>query len=193
MDESVRVTLEDGDESDVVRIRGTADEVTVGDATFRFDIGGPDAEQGEPDGGIVVDGAADADAEVEPEPKADENDRRYVAPADAVPDRGTLRFEATAGRRRVDGILQRLDDEGIVAWENSCPHKPEVQLDRGLGALIDGDQLVCHEHGARFNCDDGYCTRGPCRGRSLSPIDVTVRDGDVFLTDDRFEAGQRLD
>lgn len=188
MDESVRVTLEDGEESEVVRIRGTEDEVTAGDATFRFDIGGPAArEEGETDGGRAV------DAESEDAERADRADRRYVAPADAVPSGGTLRFEAITGRRRVDGILQRLDDEGIVAWENSCPHKPEVQLDRGLGALIDGDQLVCHEHGARFNCDDGYCTRGPCRGRSLSPIDVTVRDGDVYLTDDRFEAGQRLD
>jgi nitrite reductase/ring-hydroxylating ferredoxin subunit len=182
MDEPVRVTVEEGDESEVVRIHGTEDEVTAGSATFRFDIGGPAAaDRSETDGRRVGDGE---DGET--------NDRRYVAPADAVPERGTLRFEAIAGRRRVDGILQRVED-GIVAWENSCPHKPEVQLDRGLGALVDGDQLVCHEHGARFNCDDGYCTRGPCRGRSLSPIDVTVRDGGVVLTDDRFEAGQRLD
>jgi len=178
MDESVRVAVEDGDESEVVRIRGAEGEVTVGNATFRFDVGGVGGDGNETDGGRIVEAEAD--------------ERRYVAPADAVPDRGTLRFEAISGRQRIDGILQRVED-GIVAWENSCPHKPEVQLDRGLGALVDGDQLVCHKHGARFNCDDGYCTRGPCRGRSLSPIGVTVRDGDVFLTDDRFEAGQRLD
>jgi len=185
MDEPVRVTLEDGEESEVVRIHDTAEEVTVGGATFRFDVGGAEIAEHEPDGGAVVDDGVPAGT--------GPDDRRYVAPADAVPDSGTLRFEAVDGRRRVDGILQRLDDDGIVAWENSCPHEPEVQLDRGLGALIDGDQLVCHKHGARFNRDDGYCTRGPCRGRSLAPIDVTVRDGDVFLTDDRFEAGQRLD
>lgn len=187
MDEPVRVTLEDGEESEVVRIDDTEGEVAVGDATFRFDVGGerPERER-ETDGGAVA-GAGGAAGEGET------TDPRYVAPADDVPSRGTLRFEAMAGRRRVDGILQRLDDDGIVAWENSCPHKPEVKLDRGLGALINGDQLVCHEHGARFNRDDGYCTRGPCRGRSLSSIDVTVRDGDVYLTDERFEAGQRLD
>jgi nitrite reductase/ring-hydroxylating ferredoxin subunit len=181
MDEPVRVTLEDGDESEVVRIDDTEDEVVVGDATFRFDVGGERPER-ETDGGAATEGTPTEDA-----------DQRHVAPTDDVPSRGTLRFEAVAGRRRIDAILQRLDDGSIVAWENSCPHKPEVKLDRGLGALINGDQLVCHEHGARFNRDDGYCTRGPCRGRSLSPIDVTVRDGDVYLTDDRFEAGQRLD
>jgi nitrite reductase/ring-hydroxylating ferredoxin subunit len=184
MNKSVRVTLEDDGESETVRIRGTEDEMTVGGATFRFDVGGPEVETHEPDREAVGDvGAA---AETGP------NDPRHLAPADAVPSDGTLRFEAITGRRRIDGILQRVAD-GIVAWENSCPHKPEVQLDPGLGALIDGDQLVCHEHGARFDRDDGYCTRGPCRGRSLSPIDVTVRDSDVYLTDDRFEAGQRLD
>lgn len=183
MDEPVRVALEDGDESDVVRIADTEGKVAVGNATFRFDVGG-DRPEGEADGGTVVEGSPDAGAEGDP---------RYVAPAGDVPSRGTLRFEAVDGRRRVGGILQRLDDDGVVAWENSCPHKPEVKLDRGLGALVDGDQLVCHEHGARFDRDGGYCTRGPCRGRSLSPIGVTVRDGDVYLTDDRFEAGRRLD
>jgi len=176
MDEPVRVTVTDGDEDKVVRIDDTEGAVEAGDATFRFDVGGtaPDPE--------------DSTAEA----TADEATQRHVAPVDDVPSGGTLRFEARAGRRRVDGILQRTD-EGVMAWENSCPHKPEVQLDRGLGALIDGDQLVCHEHGARFNCDDGFCTRGPCRGRSLTPIDVTVRDGDVILTDERFESGQRLE
>jgi len=185
MHESVRVTVEDGDENEVVRIRGSTGEVTAGDATFRFDVGGA--------------ASANADADAEPSGDAtsagrrDGDGRRRIASAEDVPNRGTLRFEAIDDRRRVDGILQRLDDGGIVAWENSCPHEPEVKLDRGLGALVDGDQLVCHEHGARFDRDDGYCTRGPCRGRSLSSIDVSVRDGDVYLTDERFAAGRRPD
>lgn len=164
----------------MVRIDDTEGEVSAGGATFRFDVGGDRSER-ETDGGAVMEGATGSDGEA-----------GYIAPADEVPSHGTLRFEAVAGRRRVDGILQRLDD-GVVAWENSCPHKPEVKLDRGLGALVDGEQLVCHEHGARFDCDDGYCTRGPCRGRSLSPIGVAVRDGAVYLTDERFEGGRRLD
>jgi nitrite reductase/ring-hydroxylating ferredoxin subunit len=180
MDEPVRVTVEDGGESEVVRVDDVEGEVTAGNAIFRFDVGGERPEH-ETDGGAVTDGAATGE---------DRTDA-YIAPADDVPSCGTLRFEAITGRQRVDGILQRLDD-GVVAWENSCPHKPEVKLDRGLGALVDGNQLVCHEHGARFDCDDGYCTRGPCRGRSLSPIDVTASDGGVYLTDDRFDAGRRL-
>ena len=183
MDEPVRVTVTDGDEDEVVRIANTEGSVDAGGATFRFDVGGTTP---------VDDESTTETSDANGSETADDETRCRLAPADDVPSGGTLRFEARAGRRRIDGILQHTD-EGVVAWENSCPHKPEVQLDRGLGALVDGDQLVCHKHGARFDCDDGYCTRGPCRGRSLSPIGVTVRDGDVFLTDDRFEAGQRLD
>jgi nitrite reductase/ring-hydroxylating ferredoxin subunit len=183
MDDSVRVTVEDDEESEVVRIDGSAGEVTAGGATFRFGVDGGGTER-ETDGGAVVDGTEGAEADVDP---------CYVAPVEDVPSGGTLRFEAITGRRRIDGILQRLGDGSVVAWENSCPHKPEVKLDRGLGALVNGDQLVCHEHGARFDRDDGYCTRGPCRGRSLSPIGVATRDGAVYLTDERFESGRRLD
>ncbi|MFD1633589.1 Rieske (2Fe-2S) protein [Haloplanus ruber] len=119
-------------------------------------------------------------------------DGHRIAPVEDLPDGGTARFEATAGRRQIEGILKR-DGTAVVGYRNSCPHEPEVKLDRGLGALVDGDQLVCHKHGARFDCADGYCTRGPPRGRSLDTIEVTVRDGTVFLTDERFDGGRRID
>lgn len=168
MNDSVRVTMTVGEERQSVRIHDEAGELSVGDATLRFSVGG---------------GGGDAPEAAEAPEAAD----RHLAPLSEVPSDTTLRFEALAGRRGVEGIAQR-DGEAVVAWENSCPHKPEVRLDPGLGALIDGDRLVCHEHGARFDCDDGFCTRGPCRGQSLTPIDCEVRDGEVYLTDERFEA-----
>ncbi|MEF8855877.1 MAG: (2Fe-2S)-binding protein, partial [Haloplanus sp.] len=109
MDDSVRVTLTDGEESEAVRIRGTEDDVSVGGATFRFDVGSA-AGTCDSDGATVADEGKGAEAGEK---------RRYVAPADAVPSEGTLRFEAITGRRRIDGILQRVAD-GVVAWENSC-------------------------------------------------------------------------
>jgi nitrite reductase/ring-hydroxylating ferredoxin subunit len=166
MSDSVRVTMAVGDARQSVRIHDAAGELTVGDATVRFDFGDGDTDE-------TTDDAAAGD--------------RHLAPLDAVPSDGTLRFEALAGRRGVEGIAQRNGDE-VVAWENSCPHKPEVRLDPGIGALVDDDRIVCHEHGARFDCEDGVCTRGPCRGQALTPIAVEVRDGDVYVTDDRFEA-----
>lgn len=190
MDDPVRVTLESNDEERTVRIHDDEGELSVGDATFRFDVSGvrtradTTEEQHESD--------ATDDDEDAAEPEATTDDSHYLAAVDDIPERGTLRFEARTGRYGVEGILQRNDGE-VLAWENSCPHEPDVRLDKGFGALVNGGQLVCHKHGARFNCDDGFCTRGPCRGSMLDTIEVEVRDETVFLADERFEAGHCLD
>ena len=181
MTDSVRVTLEGNDESTSVRVYGDEGDVSTDDATFRFSV----------DGGGDGDAADDASV-----PGVDErtecDDPRYVAPLADVPADGTLRCEARAGNRGTELIVRRVAD-GVSAWRNSCPHKPEVRLDPGPGAIVRDEQLVCHEHGARFECGDGVCTAGPCRGDALDAITVAVRDGDVYLTDDRFESCQRLD
>jgi len=181
MTDSVRVTLEGSDESTSVRVYGDEGDVSTDDATFRFSIdGGGD--------GTADDGASD--------PSVDErtecDNPRYVAPLADVPSDGTLRCEARSGNRGTELILRRVGDD-VSAWRNSCPHKPEVRLDPGSGTIVHDEQLVCHKHGARFECGDGICTAGPCRGDALDAIAVAVRDGSVYLTDERFESCHRFD
>jgi hypothetical protein len=62
-----------------------------------------------------------------------------------------------------------------------------VRLDKGSGAYVRNGELVCQKHGATFQRDTGYCDFGPCEGSILSTFDVTVEEGDVYLTDDAFE------
>ena len=182
MTDSVRVTLEGDEESTSVRVYGDEGDVSTADATFRFSIdGGGDGQT--------------ADDSVSDRPGTERtgcDDPHYIAPLADVPTDGTLRCEARAGTRGTELILRRRGDD-VAAWRNSCPHKPEVRLDPGPGAIVRDEQLVCHEHGARFECDDGVCTAGPCRGDALESIAVAVRDGGVYLTDDRFESCRRLD
>ncbi|WP_117594991.1 Rieske (2Fe-2S) protein [Haloprofundus halophilus] len=182
MDDSIRVTVESDGEEEAFRVYDTDGSVEVGDATFRFAV--DDERLG-----------TDADATDETgssSPKADPpTDPRRLVAVDDVPTRGTVRFEAINGQRGTEGILERSGDE-VYAWRNSCPHKPHVRLDPGFGARTTDDHIVCHEHGARFVRGDGFCTRGPCRGQSLDAIEVECRDGDVYLTDDRFDSGRRL-
>ncbi len=180
MTDPVRVTLEDDDDATSVNVYGDEGDVSTDDATFRFSVGGGSTEN------------ATGDAESESDDAADASDPRRIAPLADVPTDGTLRCEARAGNRGTELILRR-EGEAVTAWRNSCPHKPEVRLDPGPGAIVRDDQLVCHEHGARFECDDGVCTAGPCRGDALESIAVTVRDGAVYLTDDRFDSCRRLD
>jgi nitrite reductase/ring-hydroxylating ferredoxin subunit len=114
-----------------------------------------------------------------------DEDRR-IAALEKVPADSTLLFTVRDGFDREEAILTRLD--GVVAaWTNYCPHWTDVRLDKGDGAAVRGDELVCQKHGATFERDTGLCTYGPCEGAVLDEIDVTIADGAVYLTDDRYE------
>jgi nitrite reductase/ring-hydroxylating ferredoxin subunit len=180
MSDPVDVTVDTDDESESVRIHDDDGEVEAGDTTVRFSFSGTG------DDGHVADG----DDEQLPDGNDDGDDPRRIAELDSVPTDSTLVFEARNGRRGVNCILHCAGD-AVAAWRNSCPHQPEVPLDPGRGAIVRGDRLVCHKHGAQFERDGGVCTHGPCAGDALDSIEVTVRDGDVYLTDERFERAER--
>lgn len=186
MRNAVRVAVESGYEEDSARIHGDSGQVETSDATFRFSIDDGSADDGGSGEGDVVAGTPERDAGGD-----EESNPRHIAPLEEVPCDSTIRCEAVRGRRGTELILRR-DGDDVFAWRNSCPHKPKIPLDPGSGAIVDDDQIVCHEHGARFECGDGYCSAGPCRGDELAEFDVEVRDGDVFLADDRFDACNRL-
>ncbi|MDS0298011.1 Rieske 2Fe-2S domain-containing protein [Halogeometricum sp. S1BR25-6] len=114
------------------------------------------------------------------------NDERRIIAADDVPSDGTVLFTVRAGTETSEAILTRLGNGTVVAFENSCPHWTDVRLDKGSGAYVRNGELVCQKHGATFQRDSGYCDFGPCEGAVLSTFDVTVADGEVYLTDDEF-------
>ncbi|SHG96813.1 Rieske (2Fe-2S) protein [Halobaculum gomorrense] len=181
MNDPVHVTVESDDEATRERIFDSEGEVEAGDATFRFSVGGAGDSDGDSDRG--------EDAGDDDEPEERDGDPLFVAPLSDVPTDSTIRRTAMRpdGRRGVGFILRRGAESGeVFAWRNSCPHRPEVPLDPGRGARVDGGEIVCHEHGARFECGDGLCTWGPCVGEELDPVGVEVRDGDVYLDDERF-------
>lgn len=114
------------------------------------------------------------------------DETRRIAATDEVPTDGTLLVTLRRGTDTEEAILTRLSD-GVVAFRNSCPHWTDVRLDRGSGALVRGDELVCQKHGATFERETGACDFGPCEGAVLDQIDVTAENGDVYLTDDDYE------
>ncbi|MFB6107540.1 MAG: Rieske (2Fe-2S) protein [Haloplanus sp.] len=75
----------------------------------------------------------------------------------------------------------------VAGWLNYCQHLLDVNLDKGSGATMRDGELVCTNHGAYFESGTGLCTHGPCEGAYLTRVDVTVRDGGVYLTDDDYE------
>lgn len=84
---------------------------------------------------------------------------------------------------KMQGHSDKVLDKEIVAYRNSCPHisTPLETFDHEFLDSDDPSLLVCSTHGARFRLADGYCIIGPCRGKSLTPIAVTLRKNKIFL------------
>jgi nitrite reductase/ring-hydroxylating ferredoxin subunit len=113
-----------------------------------------------------------------------------IAAVEEVPEEGSLLFTVRDGFDREEAILLRLAD-GVVALRNYCPHWTDVRLDSGSGATVRNGELVCTKHGATFDRATGECTHGPCEGATIDRLDVTVADGDIYLTDDTYTFEER--
>lgn len=86
---------------------------------------------------------------------------------------------------KAEAILLRLAD-GPTAWLNYCQHFTHIKLDKGSGAEMRNEEIVCTNHGAYFESDTGYCNHGPCEGAYLTEVPVVVNDGVVCVDSDRF-------
>lgn len=113
------------------------------------------------------------------------DETRRIAPVEDVPGDSTLLFTVREqdDDEECEAILHRRED-GIVAWLNYCQHLTHIKIDKGSGAPMRDDELVCANHGAMFESDTGLCTYGPCEGAYLNALDVTVADGAVYLDDE---------
>jgi nitrite reductase/ring-hydroxylating ferredoxin subunit len=98
-----------------------------------------------------------------------------------IEDVGFAEAEATIDGDAESLILHR-DGDSIRAWLNICPHAGR-RLDWAPGQFLKSREghLVCAVHGATFELSGGVCVAGPCRGESLRPVAVALRDGDVVL------------
>jgi len=76
------------------------------------------------------------------------------------------------------------DGDCIVGYVNSCPHA-RLPLNFHENRFFDrtGLRLFCTNHGATFDIATGLCLRGPCKGDSLTPFPVEIRDGFIISAD----------
>ncbi len=70
----------------------------------------------------------------------------------------------------------------LYAYKNECPHMNLPLTNRSKGK-IDKNQkhLVCMQHGAEFNIENGFCVKGPCQGMELEPVNIETKNGKLFL------------
>lgn len=107
-----------------------------------------------------------------------------IGSVDDVPENGSYLFTVREpDGRKEEVILVRLED-GVSAWKNFCQHETDQRLDRGEGAAMRDGQIICPKHGSMFDAASGYCDNGKAAGATLVEVDIAVRHGQVYLTDD---------
>lgn len=104
-----------------------------------------------------------------------------VGPVDDIDDPGCREFRIGEGDWPFKGFVIRKGD-AVYAYQNFCVHAGHPLNWRPDSFLTeDKAQIVCASHGATFDIASGDCTGGPCRGRSLRPVEVEIRDGMVVV------------
>jgi nitrite reductase/ring-hydroxylating ferredoxin subunit len=70
----------------------------------------------------------------------------------------------------------------VFGYVNNCPHDG-VNLDWERNQFLDpnGTRLMCGKHGSLFELGTGKCVDGPCKGRGLTPVALTVLDDDICV------------
>jgi len=105
-----------------------------------------------------------------------------LCPLDAIRAPGARGFLFGDGTERFDMFVVRRGGQ-VFAYVNECPHAftpLETWPDKFL--TLAEDEILCSTHGALFRIEDGLCTSGPCTGKALIPIPVTVKDGMILIS-----------
>ncbi len=73
-------------------------------------------------------------------------------------------------------------DDGYYAIDDVCTHDGESLA----GGAVEGDEIVCPRHGARFNIRSGDVTAPPAY-EPVHVYPVRLHDGAVEVQDDRWD------
>jgi nitrite reductase/ring-hydroxylating ferredoxin subunit len=108
---------------------------------------------------------------------------RVICRLTDIEDPGARGFVVGTGDWPLRGFVVRAGQE-VRGYVNHCPHAGHpLNLRPHKFLTPDGALILCCSHGALFEKQTGYCVAGPCAGRSLRPVPLTVEAGFVLLAD----------
>ncbi len=101
---------------------------------------------------------------------------------DELEDPGCREFSIGGGDWPFRGFVVRKGDE-VFAYQNVCAHVGHP-LNWSPNSFLTSDRtaIICASHGAIYEIETGNCFAGPGAGKSLRKVNVSVRDGTVFVT-----------
>jgi nitrite reductase/ring-hydroxylating ferredoxin subunit len=121
---------------------------------------------------------------VSPPRPASVTSRTRLTTVESVPENGSWLFTVSESDGDREEVILVRACGGVEAWKNFCKHEPDQRLDRGFGAAVREEDIVCPKHGSVFDGCSGQCDNGPAAGSRLSPVAVDVEDGAVYLADE---------
>lgn len=81
-------------------------------------------------------------------------------------------------------LLPCDDGDGIRAWVNNCTHEKQRLYREDVGVVVRDGGIICPKHGSIFDSCTGACDNGPAAETTLPEVDITVDDGQIYLTDE---------
>jgi len=106
---------------------------------------------------------------------------RLVCSLAQLPPGACRGFTIGSGDWPLQGLVLREGGE-VCAFVNRCPHAGHPLNLRPHDFLTpDGSLILCRSHGALFEKRTGLCVAGPCAGRSLERVAVTLEGPLVVL------------
>lgn len=106
----------------------------------------------------------------------------YLCQTDDLKEYETKGFTIEIGDDSLDFFMLKQDGQPR-AYLNFCPHLGiplNLQPDEFMS--MEGTHIQCSTHGALFQLEDGYCFSGPCRGESLTPLNLDITEtGEIYL------------
>ena len=111
--------------------------------------------------------------------------RYRLTDVETVRAEGSWLFTVRRGEETREVVLVPCENgQPVEAWVNRCTHEDQRLHREDVGAVIRDGGIVCPKHGSVFDACSGGCDNGPAAETTLLPVDITVDDGQVYLTDD---------
>ena len=78
------------------------------------------------------------------------------------------------------GIIIYKNNNIIKSWINNCPHA-NLTLDLIKGKIQSKDgNLLCANHGAKFDPETGVCLKGPCKEKYLTIFPFVIENNNLI-------------
>ena len=105
-----------------------------------------------------------------------------VGRLDDIDDPGCREFKIGEGDWPFRGFVVRQGD-AVFAYQNFCAHVGHpLNWSPNKFLTKDKSAIICASHGATYEIETGRCFAGPGAGGSLRRVELSVRDGVVYVT-----------